>query len=647
MKVYLDNILLTVQPIGLGANEDGLQEVIELDLDLHGYVLYYEFPLTFIGDGWSYLYNKKKQDGFCSRIEVRIEDAEMTSTGFFFLTDANFKHTVNEVEVEITDSTFGIFISEAKDLKISPASTLTRSSETLVPVTASNITLFTPSTGVDLVTDAKMFEIADTLEHIVSYLSDNGLQFSQSYFGGTFDFYLGNHFFIRNRGGDPDIQFSFRDLMHGLFKLFGIWFKIDNSTVPATFTLVQGEENFFGTFGGITIPNIRDLTESFYPDRFFSTVAVGDKDAIIERGSTYQLPTVPLVGFREEIYNAEADCSLENELDLKSPWTIDHNQIEKQLITAVTEYEETPVLIYVNSSTLNAHKGTYALQGAMRYYNEEQLNVKVLERHSLNSNLTSGLGADTDSFLAYKTNDTTSTTDGSINPADYDDDSPPEGFDTGGNYDTVLFRYVIPTTGSYKFSAVTEYIVNSLQVPPGGFPGDGRVDIEVIITRKTAAAVTVSTVTVNDLVILTPTSNVIVTGNTQFFAEATDYIEVSISWDFLHTFVGAVNSLTIKGVYLDANNLYSGTHFKTLFIFNNGGTVDTTSLLDYKASALKFDGYPINATTWKSFRNDPSQGIHINNGGNDSLCWIKKIKRNRLTGESECEMISSPLLTNL
>lgn len=639
MNVYLDNTLLVNEPIGL--DEDGISEVIDLDLTLHGYVLMFEFPLTFVLDGFDYIYQKKLENGFCARIEVRIEVPSEQGTniakGFFFLSDCTFNHTSNTVEVEITDSTYGVFISEAKKLKISPASTSTRSGLALTPVPADDISLFDPTNGAALLTDAKMYELSASVEHIISYLSDNELQFFQNYFTDSYNFFLGDPFFINNRGGAPDIQLSFEDYMIQNFKVFSLWFKINNSTNPATFTLIQGEENFFQDFDGVTFNSIRDLEESFYPERFFSNVEVGDEDAIKDRVGTYQLPYTRLVGFTEETYNTESDCTLDNTLDLKSDWIIDHNKIE-QILLVGDDSNDKPVLIYVDEN-LNAVEGTYAIQGTMRYYNEPLLNYQVLARHEIPSSLSQGIGADTDSFKAYKTNDTNATANGSLTPVDFDDDTPP-GFDTGGNYDIINFRYTAPADGAYKFNVNLEYIVDSLELAPFGFPGTGRLDIDITINRRDSGGTLIQSVT-KPIVHLVPTgTSVIKTATAEFFLEATDYVDVDVVYSFLHA--GAGNSLTILGLY----DTDKGSWFETLYTFNNGGTADVTNLNDYKASALKFD-YPITATQWNALKNNPTQGIYINNGGNNTLCWIKNIKRNLKTGMATCEMISSPFLTNL
>jgi hypothetical protein len=641
MKVYLDNILLKRNPQGLS----DISEVIELDLDLHGYVHYFDLPLTFVGDGFKYLYDLKITDGFCRKVELRIEvptqQGTNVVTGYLFLTDCKFNHTKKTVECEVTDSTYGIFLSEAKELKISPLADISRDGTTITAVTPVGLTLFAPSTGADLATDAYTFKIAEIYEHLIKYLSNNTLQFSQSYFTAAFNFYFCNNYYMRNRGNVPDLQFSFDEIQRGCFKLFGLWFKLDNTTIPATFTLVQGESNFFEDYDSITWNNIRDLKEEFYPERFFSTVGVGDSDAIIERGSTYQLPTVPLVGFREETYNAANDCVLENTLDLKSEWVIDHNKIEQ--IVVAGEDSETPVLIYGDASD-NAQKGTYGKDGVMRYYNEELLNFKVLERHNLPSGLSQALGADVSGFRAYAGSDLALAASTNTTPYPFDDTA--SGYDTGTNYNTVTYRYVVPQAGSYKFLVNLEYLVAGLQGMGANNTG-GRVDVDVYIYRRKTGtgAILAQSQVMNIVHLVTSTTRTIDQGTAEFFCEATDYVDVRVDVTFL--IAGAANSLTIYGVGLDDNAEVNGSYFETVFTFNNGGTVDLAALLDYKASALKFDGFPINATHWNSIKENPTQGIHINNGGGNSLCWVKLIKRNLKTGKSDCEMISSPLLTQL
>ena len=641
MEVRLNNTLLNDLPEGL----ENIEEVVELDLSLHGYVRYFEFPLKFRGDGFKFFNDLKKANGFCGKVDIEItvpsDQGLNRAKGVVFLTEGSFNHTSLSAEFEITDNTYGVFISEAKELRISPLATVTRGNEALAPSTPASITIFTPSTGADLGTDAKMFEIAGVLQHLISYLSDNQMQFSQTYFQGDFNFYFSNsHFLVAARGTNPDIQFSFKEMMEQGFKLFGMWFKIDNSTNPPTFNWVQGEANFFEAHGGITWSNIRDLVEEFYPERFFSTVEVGDPEAIIERGSTYQLPTVTLVGFKPETFNAASDCTLSNTLDLNSQWIIDHNRIEHILLTS--EYDEKNVMIYADSNTFNAHKGTYGKDGVMRYYNEEALNYKVLNRHSIPTNLSQANGADTSSFKAYKTGDTTVTSDGSTSPYPFDS----ETSDPGNNYNPVTYRYVAPASGAYKFLVNLEYIVNSIQ-DDLSFGLDGTATITIRINkRKTATGVILQTFEC-DFVHLSPSLNTVTSQCTaEFFLEATDFVDVQIVWDFFYT--GANNSITFKGNYFDTAGDVAGSYFSTVYTFNSGGVAELSNLKDYKASALKFDGFPINAADWNSIKQNPSQGIYINNGtSGNSLCWIKSIRRNLKTGKAQVEMITSPLLTQL
>ncbi len=651
MKVFLEEIQLNDLPVGL----EDLEEILFLDLELHTYLIKYEIPLKFWGDGFKFINDQKKINGFCKKISGRIEVPETQGVNvirfFFYLTDCQFQHTTNTCEVEIIDDTYGAFISDARDIKISPLAANSRDGSGLTPVTSTNITLFTPLTGVNLGTDAKMYKLGDVFDHLVRYLSNDDLQTSYDFLTDTNNFCLSSHFYIFNRGTDSDIQFSLKEVVSNMFKLFDFWFKMDQTTQPATFTAVQGEDNFFGTPGGITFANIRDLTEEFYQERFFSTVKVGDEDAIIQRsGSTYQLPTVPLVGFREEIYNAANDCVLEKELDLASEWIIDHNKIEQML--GSTTYEEKAVLIYCDTTVGvgDAYKGTYALQGAMRYYNEELLNFKVLNRHNIGTNLSQALGISTDDFLAWQSADVTYTTTGGFTIIAFDDDTAPEGFDTGANYDAVNFRYIAPQTGSYKFEVGLEYTIDGIQ-DDANFGFDGTLTIEIRIIRKNSVGTTLQTKEF-DIVHLAetdPASPVLEIRFADFFLESTDYVEVQLRRTFLYA--GATNSVTFFGVHTlpiptDADT-YGGCYFKTAFIFNNGGTIDTGALKDYKASALKFDGFPIPADNWNSIKANPTQSIYVNNGGANAECWVKEIRRNIKHSTSKVEMLTSPNLTNL
>lgn len=97
----------------------------------------------------------------------------------------------------------------------------------------------------------------------------------------------------------------------------------------------------------------------------------------------------------------------------------------------------------------------YQIRDTPFSYNNPLTNIEVIERfigglpNSVIKRLSTSSTAD---FYAGITSEVEKTVfDATINPIEYDDDSTPPFFDTGGNYDTATFQYTIPNSGLYGF----------------------------------------------------------------------------------------------------------------------------------------------------------------------------------------------------
>lgn len=99
----------------------------------------------------------------------------------------------------------------------------------------------------------------------------------------------------------------------------------------------------------------------------------------------------------------------------------------------------------------------YQIRDSPFNYNDPLTNIRVIERflgglpNSVIKHLT---GASLSTFQAGITTNVVDTVfPVTIDPVEYDDDSTAPFFDTGGNYDTALFRYTVPSSGLYGFEA--------------------------------------------------------------------------------------------------------------------------------------------------------------------------------------------------
>lgn len=646
VKVYLDSNLINDIPDGF--NE--LKEVIERDTTIKGYVIKYDLELTFYGDGYNYIFNKKQQSGFCNRIEIRIEFIEPVHTniitGYFFLTDIIINHTKRSISTPIEDTTYGALINTGKKIKISPRATESKNLEAITPVNGDDISMFNVNTGVALATDARMYNYLSVFEHQILYLSDNLIAFSnESDVLTTYKYGLTSHYYIQNRGTRPDLVISFEQLMEMAYKLWGLWFKIDLSTNIPTFVLKE-EEEFFEAAGTVKFNAVRDCEEKFNQDDFFTTMKVGSTKTLISRDTTYTLPKVPLIGFHEEVFNSQSDCTLDAELDLTTSFIYDQNKLEKFTLATTTEgnFEEEITIVEHNGTV--ATEGAYGIAGKF-YYNESLLNVNVIERHPIPTDMSLNFGQNNDGFLAVYTATNNYTADANIS-FEPDDDTV-FGNNAGANYDPSNGRYTCTTAGMYRFRVHLEVAINSLTqtlIQFGGLGANNHVTFRAVWTRYNAGGSPLQSYTSPATVTATLTQGLdylVIDKEQAFYLEDTDYVEVNITID-VNPIVGSpatTNDIDLIGAFLDASGVLHGCWFETILIFNGGGVAIEGDYSNYFSSLLSFD-YPINNKDWNALKSNPAQGVTVNtDGANDTTAWISRIERNPITGESKVELLTS------
>lgn len=640
VEVYLDNVLLQNEPVGVRE----ITEVIEKDYNVKGYVIKYnQITLKFWGDGCTYVRNSVRADGYEKRINITIrliDDAGYsdTITAYFFTTDIEYNSTKNTYEVQLEDDNFGAFLKSGSKQEISVSAAVSRNGEELTPITADTVTIYTPSTGVNIGTGAKLFDLIDIMGLLVAYLSDDSIDFESDDFF-THRYGLTKHYFLNTAGlgQTPDNKISFFDLMEFYNKVFNAWFWIDQTAETPKMRLEQ-EGDLMSDYVDIAFSFVDELKMTFDQDLFYSSVRVGSQRAIIDRGALiYQLPFTPLIGFSEEVVNSRSETVLDNELDLTiSKFVCDTNKIEKYIITAVTdaEYDEEHTIIQYALLVDQATKGQYGITGANRLYNETLTNKNILNNHYLPTELVSEIGTDTDGFLAYITTDTP--VEQNDTPMIFDDDSN-IGFDNGGNYDNTTGEYTIPGDGTYRFRAEIWIEILSLVTAYGNLL-DG-VTIYVSWARNGVVQQIQTSVIFGET--QTPVSTV---KEYEGFFDAGDKIAVNVETVFLNDWGIGQNVANLKGTFTYTDNdgaqRIGGCNFSTVFVYNSGGAVVTPDTLDYPAVNYEFTK-DINLNDWKKLKQNPIQGIKVDTDGkNVSNAWVKRISRNLITGKSEVNLFT-------
>ena len=644
VRVYLDETLLSDEPIGVR----DITEVIENDDNIHGIMVKYnQISLTFFGDGAKYINEQIRKYGYDHRIAIKIEIVDGGYSdiinAYFFLVDIEFNSSQFTYEVDLEDNNYGAFIRVGQKEEICVQATKTKNGETAVNNGTIDITIFTPSTGGNIGTDAKCYRVDHIMELIVSYLSDNKLSFIFDYDLPSVGLAITKHYFINSAiialSRTPDNRISFAQLMDFFYKAYNLKFWIDTSYNPPALR-IDHADNLMGDNGTVTFSQINELKLTFDQDKMISSVRLGSKDAIIDRTeATYQLRYAPLVNFSEEVINASSSATLDGQLDLLiDKFTIDTNKIEEMITVGVSgeNWSENNVCIEYTLGG-DASKGTYGTTGAHRLYNESLLNKEILSRHNVPTKLVSYLGTETATFLAYLSTDDAFPF--SLTPIIFDT----EDSDIGGNYNNATGVYTVPVTGVYRFHVQTHVEVTSLQTPYSGLLRNG---IQVTLKfQRNGANVTSQSRNAYGLSDSVNKKFFIMDFYYEALLDAGDTIEADISPSFIYTTGTGTNSATLKGKYTYTDDLgrqaIGGTMFGLVFAWDSGGEVSVADTLDFPSVIYNFKN-PISLNDWKALRLNPTQGIVVDtNGKNQSRAWIKRIQRNWITGESDITLFTT------
>lgn len=641
INIYLDGIKLNTLPLDITEFEEELVK----DNELFGFITKYPLDLTFVGDGYKYLLGLKKSAGYCRRVEVLVAFAPngdptygTSIRGFLQISDTEHDHTKKAIKCSIEDNNFGSILKQNSKVPVDARSIVTRNGLTMSGVTPFNLTVYTPASGVNFANPCTAYELPKVFEHIIKFLSDNEINFQSDFLSNLpatekLCLVRGEELSKKNNA-QPEVIVSFKELMEFVHKKYNLWFFIDTSGVTPIFRLE--EEDFLFSTSVVTIPNVKDLKESFDQEQFTSVINVGCEDALKDVTATYQLPYVQAIAFAEEEYFLKGTCGIDSELDLLTGKEIqaDTNAIESQVTLVNTSFDEEVFCIQYDSGTNVAHKGEYILStpgGLPKLYNEQMLNLNVLSRFKAPTDIALILGDGTnDNFRASRTNNVALATTA---PIDFDDETTPPNEDPGGNYSIVTYRYTAPASGLYSFEVGLNYEITTLEYTAGNeylqntIPA--RTDVDVFMIKRNVATTVIQTVQTNNNV-HTSTGVFQRTGNATFYMNTGDTLECSLT-----VFTGI--NINMVGTLLGGTDSY----FKTTYVFTGGGNIQVGDPQNIPIILLEFKR-GISNKDWKTMVSQSFNGVTINtNGQNNTLCWINSVKRKLFKGTCDFKLVTT------
>lgn len=630
VRVFFDDILMKNAP-----KLEGFKEVIERDYEARGIVLKYPNTLTFFGDSYKYLLDKFRQEGFCSTVEVELQSIKSSKAndvirGIIFLADIIWNWDETTCEATLEDNSWTARILNNIDIKINVLTTRTKNDQDLN--FASPITLLTydPNDAQAVYSySCVAYDVVDLFTVMIEFLSDNNMTFESTFLSNVDSIALTSGLSLRT-GSEDTIIISLRQLLTSITRKYNLWFDVIEDG-DGTFTFKLEEEDFFYGESETKFSYVKGITQKTFVDVLYSGVSIGCAGVKSLGGGTVTLDYYVLETHLEEEYYIYGECNINSIFDLRDEFIYDTNAIEDATVNGNIDYDTNIFLMEYNGIN-RANKYKYADDGASNaapfYYNGNFLNRLVLGRYEFQSDLVQTFGNNDNSFEAtLSTDSSVLNSSTSLTPLVFGN----EVSDPNANYNPANGRYTAPGNGTYAFEVSIDLSMLSKTQP------DDYIEIFLTFTQRDGATA-IYNQTSTDTVRIYGIGEVANIGDRYVYTrEQVAYLVSGNTMEvYLNIAVGKqspTNTVTYQ--------YYEESYFKTISVFDGGGTFFVNQPAAYRAAILDFlIGIP--EDEWILLKLDKSRLITIDiDGKNLMRGWIKNLERDFLTSETTCELVTN------
>lgn len=390
----------------------GFSTEFKRDYDKRIISVQYSDTITFSGAAHSYIKSVDDADGYCAKIDLRVEEQcqggqwRVLARGTVIMADCEWNEKACTVQCSVADNGIGARVANNKNVPVSPLSDLSKNSVSIGAVSPTSLTMFQSADGTDITGVRRTFDWFECLKQALAYITDGEVSMTSTWYTSLPDnerYALAIGAELRTSGVTvPRIAWTFDDLFNELSKKYNLWIFATEDAFGDPLLVLETEDYFITAETGPGIFNIADLIRKVDTKRLYATVDVGSDKAITELLTANPLPFVVLLGFTKETFHFKGVCNTDASLDLVNQWIIDTDVIYQIVEQDNDEYDEDVVIIQYDRSTNKATQGQYLFQGTAPYlYNEQLLNSNVIPRFRLPSEVGSNYspGVD-DRFLA-------------------------------------------------------------------------------------------------------------------------------------------------------------------------------------------------------------------------------------------------------
>lgn len=373
----------------------------------------------FYGGVYDYLFTKFLSS-YCEKLYVKIyKQGERWESiifdGYLFVTDCKFNTNKCEVEVSFVNTSWQSKIESNWEVAVNLKAEQTKNSTVTnkIPLIAPSLrdlcdfTFWVASEPMPVThSSASGYDLKDVFTHIVSYISDNAIEFESTWYDTL---PIDQRIIVTNgviyRTGSGEAPFvSLQSLFTVIQKLFDVIILFDVNGPNIT---MRVEHSSYLQANGylLNLSEIKDCEVNIDQSKLYNSVKVGSTLSMQTNSEilpTYQYPILNGYSFALETFALQSECNTQNQLDLTIDWVIDTNILQKSRTSE--DHDGDIFLIQYNSDTncpvYGDPQGFSSLYNADYYYNQMFTNNNVLSRHSLYGDLAIHLQDSDDVFLA-------------------------------------------------------------------------------------------------------------------------------------------------------------------------------------------------------------------------------------------------------
>lgn len=274
---------------------DEMEIVKKRDDALNGLIFQYIAGVTFIGDGYDYLYNEYIDNGYCGEVPVRVEQLnhngnsyDLFFEGKIYINKCKFNTFKRQVEVDIEEKGSAMEFIGNKDIKISMLPSYNQdyannypsdAPTTLMSIDFNNDAGAYPAGGV--YENQIVFRVYDCLRKIIMVSSNYRLDFDSTFFNTSTYQYFGISIagylcpVVTGSGlTNDDFKLSLSELFEELNRLFNLSFSIDRSGVIPK-VVIEPKIDFYNSTTVLSLSNPIDVELDFYNQNIYKAVNIG------------------------------------------------------------------------------------------------------------------------------------------------------------------------------------------------------------------------------------------------------------------------------------------------------------------------------------------------------------------------------------